>query len=130
MSESIFIFDTSCFVITRNYYKDNFPDFWELFDGVVNSGLITSVELVKDEIGWYYEKQGILTDWINKTNKMDKTDNGRRGVFTILNRAELITLKRIHNSGDGEVLTKKRNKALGREDADAYLIARAVRYIE
>jgi len=61
-----YILDTRLFVITREYYPDIFPSFWEKLTEAVNKNTVSSVSEVSKEINKFGGPQKHLLTWINK----------------------------------------------------------------
>ena len=47
----VYVFDTSSFIVTGHYYRQQFPRFWEKFNFAVNQSKIISVREVYKELG-------------------------------------------------------------------------------
>lgn len=108
-----YVFDTNVFItLFSNYYRDNFPSLWKLFDQMIDEGRITSTREVLREI----EDRNVgLYEWAQSNQNVFTTPNAKEGAFV----TEIY--KVVHFQQNIE-----RQKILqGGKNADPFIIARA-----
>ena len=108
-----YILDTGFFVVSRSYYVDTFPSFWQKISSAAEEGLLRSVDEVEKEIKAYRGFQEHLLGWINK----------HKNIFTRLDEQEQMLLREILQRFP-EALTKQQQMKAG-PWADPFVIARA-----
>lgn len=108
----IYVFDSNTLIkIFNNYYRAQFPSFWEKFDSAVVEREIISVRAVKNELE--YGKDD-LSRFVGENDIFDApTDEETEFVATIFQTQHF------------QNLISKKARLLGKEVADPYLIARA-----
>ena len=113
---SHYILDTGFFIMSREYYPNTFPAFWEKMEEAVNSNLISSVTEVKKEIEQYGGEQSHILEWCS-TNKR---------IFTDPTKEEQNNLLEIFEIKSFQALVGKKATLKGKPAADPFLIAKAM----
>lgn len=110
-----YVLDTGFFVLTRGYYPDTFPTFWEEMDKAARSRLISSVIEVKKEIEKFGGEQTHLSGWI-KSNA---------NIFTKPEMEEQDCVRDIFDTDNFQNLIGKQKILEGGPFADPFVIAKA-----
>ena len=111
-----YVLDTGFFIVTRDYYPDTFPTFWEKMDNAVSSNLISSVSEVKKELEKYGGEQEHLMSWTTE----------HKNIFTKPSIAEQEQVRNIFQIQDFQNLMEKRTIFMGGPFADPFVIAKAM----
>jgi len=61
----IYVFDTSAFIILKNFYPDNFPSLWSRMEDFIEAGRIISVREVFNELHNYNDVD-FIQEWATK----------------------------------------------------------------
>lgn len=108
----IYVFDSNTFIkIFNNYYREQFPSFWQKFDEYIAEEKIISVRTVKTELK---DRGDSLSDFVNRTN-----------IFPIPSNYETNFVATIFQIQHFQHLISKKAILQGSEVADPYLIAKA-----
>ncbi len=110
-----YVLDSRLFIISRDYYPDTFPSFWEKMDMMVGNKTISSVQEVYEELERYGGKQEHLLIWI-KNNKE---------IFTQPTLEEQQKVREIFEIKEFQQLISKKNQLIDRPSADPFVIAKA-----
>lgn len=110
----IYVFDTSSFRVLGNYYPEQFPSFWEMFNDLVSDGRIVSVREVLNELELQSTKAH-LDEWVQK----NKT------VFLPPSAAETEFVSEIFEVTHFRQLVSTGNVLKGRPVADPFVVAAA-----
>ncbi len=111
-----YVLDTGFFILSRDYYPDVFPTFWERMNDVVKEGVISSVHEVKKELERYGGEQKHLVKWIK--------DNSN--IFTKPDEKEQNNMKNIFEDEYAQGLISKNKMLEGGPFADPLVIAKAM----
>ena len=109
-----YVFDTSSFRVLGNYYPDQFPTFWQIFDSAVNNGRIISVSEVHRELG-FYTRHPHITIWV---------ENHKR-IFLPPEPVERRFITKIFSIPHFQTLVKEKDRLAGNLCADPFVIAKA-----
>ena len=109
-----YVIDTGFFVLCRDYYHAVFPSFWKALDGLVNQGILSSVDEVRTEIKRFGGEQRFLLDWVDRN----------RAIFTATTDAEGYYVRKILSIP--KALIGKEQTLKGGPFADPYVIAKAI----
>jgi len=108
----IYVFDSNTLIkIFDNYYRSQFPSFWEKFDEYVANGKIISVRTVKTELK---DGKDLLADFVMANN-----------IFCMPTDDETDFITKIFEVEHFQDLISKKARLQGKEVADPYLIAKA-----
>ena len=110
----MYVFDTSSFRVLRNYYRGNFPSFWERFDSFVKAGEVISVREVRNELKQLLS-EGWLNDWINEHPEL----------FPIPSQQETAFVSEIFAVPHFQSLISQKQRLKGKPVADPFVIAAA-----
>lgn len=108
----IYVFDSNTLIkIFNNYYREQFPSFWQKFTEYIADRKIISVRAVKTEL---VGRGDVLADFVKNTN-----------IFITPSDDETAFMATIFQVKHFQSLISKKSMLQGREVADPYLIARA-----
>lgn len=107
-----YVFDTSSFLVLKNYYPSRFPTLWKGIEELVKAQSLISVREVLKELESYGERDFVL-DWA-KSNKE---------IFLIPTNAELGLVSQIFAVPHFQSLIGQRNILKGTPVADPFVIA-------
>lgn len=110
-----YVLDAGFFVVTRNYYPDTFPTFWQRMEQAVDSEIISSVREVRKELENYGGEQAYLLEWM-KTYKH---------IFTQPTPEEQNSLREMFLRSDYRGLVDEKKILKGGDVADPFVIAKA-----
>lgn len=113
LNQNHYVLDSRFFILARDYYPETFPSFWGKFNTAVQSGIISSVKEVRNEIEYYKGEQQYLLDWIKKN----------QGVFERPDTEEQKKVTEIMERFPFSLPRKKQLK--GEFWADPFVVARA-----
>lgn len=111
-----YVLDTGFFIVTRDYYPDTFPTFWEKMNDAVRLGLISSVSEVRKELERYGGEQAHLINWVAS----------HANIFTKPNEVEQNHVRAIFGTNDFQNLLNKQAILEGRAIADPFVIAKSM----
>ncbi len=109
-----YVFDTSSFLVLKNYYPSRFPTVWKGIEGLVKAQSLISVREVLKELESYVE-QDIVLDWANSKEE----------IFLIPTSAELHFVSQIFAVPHFQAIIGQRNILKGTPVADPFAIALA-----
>ena len=109
-----YVFDTNSFRVIGNYYPNQFPTFWRLFNQAVAVGTIISVREVRRELD-IQAHHTHLFDWVR--------DHG--AIFSSPEPVELLFVNRIFSIRHFQTLVSQKSVLNGLPCADPFIIARA-----
>ncbi len=110
-----YVLDSRLFIISRDYYPEIFPSFWEKMDEMIVSKTISSVQEVYEELERYGGEQKHLLTWIKNNKK----------IFTQPTIKEQQKVRNIFAIQGFQQLISKKNQMLDRPSADPFIIAKA-----
>ena len=110
----IYVFDTSAFIVLKNYYPGTFQGLWANIDSFVADGTIVSVREVFNELQNYNDAD-FIQDW-SKANK---------AVFAAPSNAELLAVQRVLAIPHFRTLISGKAVLKGTPVADPFVIAAA-----
>lgn len=110
----IYVFDTSGFLVLRNYYPKRFETLWKKIDQIVASGNLISVREVFKELDLCLNVETLKT-WTN----------ANKTLFLIPENDELSFVSEIFKVRNFQALISKKNLAAGKPVADPFVIAAA-----
>lgn len=109
-----YVFDTSPLsTLFRNYYPDQFPSLWRLFDQLVAAGGVTSTREVFREIEDASSEP--LRDWADRNRGLFVTPNPAEGALV----GEIFAVRHFQQNIEQQKLLN------GGKNADPFVIARA-----
>ncbi|MCY4528759.1 MAG: DUF4411 family protein [Chloroflexi bacterium] len=108
------MFDTSSYRVLGNYYPEQFPSFWEMFNGLVSDGRIVSVREVLNELELQSTKAH-LDAWVQKNKQ----------VFLQPSAVETEFVSQIFEVTHFRQLVSTGNVLKGRPVADPFVVASA-----
>lgn len=111
-----YVLDTGFFRISRDYYHETFPSFWQALGRLILIQEVSSVSEVKKELENYGGEQDYLLNWI-KTNK---------NIFTIPSKKEEENMRRIFSISNFTNLISKQTMLEGKPWSDPFVIAKAM----
>lgn len=107
-----YVFDTSAFILLRNFYRERFPTLWKYFDDLVATGGITSTREVRREL----EQYAIVDDDFIGKNKT---------IFTSPTADEAQFIKKIYAVPHFQQNIEHKKIEKGGLNADPFVIAKA-----
>ncbi len=110
----IYVFDTSAFIVLKNFYPATFATLWNQIDSLVANGTIVSVREVFNELHNYNDAD-FIQDWA-KQNK---------SVFAKPSNAELLVVQQILANPHFQVLISNKAILKGTPVADPFVVAAA-----
>ena len=110
----IFVFDTSAFLVLKNFYPATFPSLWTQLDELVSRGTIVSVSEVFNELQNCND-----TDFIQDWAKRNKA------IFAKPSNEELLFVQRILSTPHFQNLIGQKAILKGKPVADPFVIAAA-----
>ncbi len=110
----IYVFDTSSFVVLKNYYPNTFPTLWEQLNDLVDTGNIISVREVRTELG-------------NRSDSdvVDQWANNHKSIFLTPSPAEMQFVQQIFAIQHFQALIGRQAILKGTPIADPFVIAAA-----
>lgn len=111
-----YVLDTGFFILSRDYYPETFPSFWENLDKLVDLQKLSSVSEVEKELNNYGGKQQHLLQWIRKN----------KNIFTKPSIQEQQKVREIFSISNFKNLIKKKELPEGKAFADPFVIAEAM----
>ncbi len=110
-----YVLDTGFFIISRDYYPDIFPGFWESMKEAAENGILFSVREVKKEIENYGGPQEHLHNWIKSYIN----------IFDAPTQGEVNRVREILGIPKFQHLIKQKDRLQDKPVADPFVIARA-----
>ena len=110
-----YVLDTNFFVISKNYYPESFPSFWQKMEVAVSKEKISSVKEVRKELERYGGEQEYLLAWIKN----------HKNIFTEPSENEQDLIRQILRVPDFQELIERKSLLRGYPSADPFLIAKA-----
>lgn len=110
----IYVFDTSAFIVLKNFYPSTFPTLWERLDTMVERGAIVSVREVFNELHTYNDAD-FIQDWA-KQNK---------ALFAKPGNDELLIVQQILAIPHFQTLVGNKAILKGTPVADPFVVAAA-----
>jgi len=112
---TVYILDSRLFIISRDYYPNTFPSFWDRMDRMVANGTLSSVDEVYEELKNYGGEQQHLIDWMKNNRK----------IFTQPTEEERQEVREIFEIKEFQQLVDKKQQMSGKPCADPFVIAKA-----
>ena len=110
----VYVFDTNSFRVLGNYYPEQFPTFWELFNRTVAVETIISVREVRRELGFQVHHTHLF-DWVED----------QKGIFLPPSPEETQFVQEIFSIPHFRMLVSERDLLDGNLRADPLIIAKA-----
>lgn len=110
----IYVFDTSAFIVLKNFYPATFATLWNRIDSLVANGTIVSVREVFNELDKYND-----ADFIQEWAKQNKS------VFAKPSNPELLVVQKILAIPHFQVLIGNKAILKGTPVADPFVVAAA-----
>lgn len=110
----IYVFDTSSFVVLKNFYPANFPSLWDEWNELALKGTVISVREVKSELE-NRDNTDFIQDWV-KQNK---------SIFMTPTSDELRFVSEIFSVSHFQALISNKATLQGTLVADPFVIAAA-----
>ena len=109
-----YVFDTSAFIVLKNFYPATFSTLWKRIDSLVANGTIVSVREVFNELHNYNDAD-FIQDWAKQHN----------AVFAKPSNAELLVVQQILAVPHFQVLISNKAILKGTPVADPFVVAAA-----
>ena len=110
----IYVFDTSAFIVLKNFYPSTFPTLWGRLDGMVGSETVISVREVFNELHSYNDAD-FIQDWAKQHKVM----------FAKPENDELLVVQRILAIPHFQMLVGNKAILKGTPVADPFVVAAA-----
>jgi hypothetical protein len=110
----IYVFDTSAFIVLKNFYPATFGTLWSRIDELVAAGTILSVREVFNELHNYNDAD-FIQDWAKQ----------QKAVFSKPSNEELLVVKQILAIPHFQVLISNKAILKGTPVADPFVVAAA-----
>lgn len=110
----IYVFDTSAFIVLKNFYPSTFPTLWGRLDALVGSGTVISVREVFNELHNYNDAD-FIQDWAKQ----------HKAVFAKPSNAELLIVQKILAIPHFQTLVGNKAILKGTPVADPFVVAAA-----
>ena len=110
----IYVFDTSAFIVLKNFYPATFATLWNRIDALVANGTIVSVREVFNELHNYNDAD-FIQDWTKQ----------QKAVFDKPSNAELLVVQQILAIPHFQVLISNKAVLKGTPVADPFVVAAA-----
>lgn len=110
----IYVFDTSSFVVLKNYYPNTFPTLWEQLEDLVSSGNLISVREVRSELGNRSDSD-VIDQWAKE----------HASIFLTPSSAEMTFVSQIFAVSHFQALVSTQSLYRGTPVADPFVIAAA-----
>ena len=111
----IHVFDTSSFIVLKNFYVGTFATLWARIDGLVSAGTLVSVREVLNELQNYNETD-FIQDWAKRN----------RSIFRVPSNPELLLVQRILAVPHFQALIGNKAILQGTPVADPFVVAAAM----
>jgi hypothetical protein len=112
--KTLYVFDTSSFIVLENYYPDTFPSLWTEVTALAAAGRLQSVSEVWKELN-RANTRDFLMDWVK----------AREELFSTPVAAETAFVAGIFAVPTFQALVKQKSRLKGSPVADPWVIARA-----
>lgn len=109
-----YVFDTSAFIILKNYYPQRFPSVWQGLEGLAADGRLRSVREVLQELEAYNDED-FIKNWAGQ----------HPGLFPTPRKAELEFVAGIFAVPHFQALISQKSLLKGTPVADPFVIAAA-----
>lgn len=110
----IYVFDTTSFRVSRNFFPARFPSFWRDLDDLVSHGKVVSVREVFNEL----ERQGI-------TSHLQEWAKANKAIFMPPTPEETLFVSKIFSVRHFQQLLGEKQRLKDAPVADPFLIASA-----
>ena len=111
-----YILDARFFILSRDYYPEVFPTFWESIDSVVENGIASSVDEVYGELKQYGGEQDHLINWAKRNKR----------IFTKPTLDEQGNVGKIFTIPEFRRIMTRQKQLRGGPFADPFVIAKAI----
>lgn len=110
----IYVFDTSSFVVLKNFYPSRFPSVWSGMDRLIEAQRLVSVREVLKELDSYND-QDFIQEW----------EKAHKPLFLTPGKEELLMVSKIFQVEHFKALISRQNILKGTPVADPFVIAAA-----
>jgi len=110
----IYVFDTSSFLVLKNFYPSRFPSVWSGMDHLIEAQRLVSVREVLNELDSYND-QDFIQEWAK----------AHKPLFLTPGREELLMVSKIFQVEHFKALISRQSILKGTPVADPFVIAAA-----
>ncbi len=107
-----YVFDTSTFIVLKNFYPSTFPSLWKGIDELAGNGTILSVREVFKELHNFNDAD-FIQDWARQ----------HKAVYAIPTREELLVVQELLAVPHFQVMISNRAMLKGTPVADPFVVA-------